>query len=165
MPRSNVRRATASDEEFARINDGPLPLDSPGSYTDTDVRPGDELWYELVATMWDGAEERVCGDGPVHVSIGGAMGLSLSPPAPNPFRETTSFEFAVPLDGARVSLRVFDVTGRLVATLADEWMDRGRRTRTWDGMDGRGAPVAAGVYFCSLEIDGAVVVQKTMVLR
>lgn len=160
----DVRRATASDEEFVRLNDEPLPLDSPGSHVDTDVRPGDELWYELVATMWDGTEERVCGE-PVHVSVGGAMGLALSPPAPNPFRETTSFEFAVPLDAARVSLTVFDVSGRLVAALADEWVDRGRRTRTWDGRDDRGAPVAAGVYFCSLEVDGAVVVQKTMVLR
>jgi len=115
--------------------------------------------------MWNGSEERVCGDVPVHVSVGGAMGLALSPPVPNPFRETTSFEFAVPLDGARVSVRVFDVGGRLVATLADELMDRGRRTRTWDGRDDRGAAVAAGVYFCSLEVDGAVVVQKTMVLR
>jgi hypothetical protein len=160
-----IRRATAADEGFVRLNDQPLPPDSPGSYIDADVRAGDELWYELIATMWDGGEERVCGDGPVHVSIGGAMGLALSPPAPNPFRETTSFEFAVPVDGARVSLRVFDVTGRLVATLADECMDRGRRTRTWHGRDDRGAPVAAGVYFCSLDVDGAVVVQKTMVLR
>jgi hypothetical protein len=160
----DVRRATASDEEFVTLNDDPLALDSPGSYVDTDVRPGDELWYELVATAWDGTEERVPG-GPVHVSVGGALGIGLSPPAPNPFRETTSFEFAVPVDGARVSLRVFDVSGRLVATLADERLDRGRRIRTWDGRDDRGAPVAAGVYFCSLEVDGAVVVQKTMVLR
>ena len=44
-------------------------------------------------------------------------------------------------------------------------MDRGRRTRSWDGRDDAGRAVAAGVYFGALEVEGAVVVQKVTVLR
>jgi hypothetical protein len=159
----SVWRATAAGEDFTRLNDELLGLESPGFYLDRDVRPGDELWYTLVATAWDGSESPV-GDA-VRVRVSGAAGLALSPPMPNPVRDTASFELTVPVDGARVALRVFDLSGRLVATVVDEWMDRGRRTRRWDGRDDAGHPVAAGVYFGALDVDGAVVVQKVTVVR
>jgi hypothetical protein len=159
----SVWRATAAGEEFVRLNGELLGLDSPGSFLDADVRPGDDLWYRLVATGWDGSETAV-GE-VVRVRVSGAAGLALSPPMPNPLRDSASFELTVPVDGARVALRVFDLSGRLVATVADEWMDRGRRTRSWDGRDDAGRAVAAGVYFGALEVEGAVVVQKVTVLR
>ncbi|MBP2680808.1 MAG: putative aminopeptidase, partial [Candidatus Krumholzibacteriota bacterium] len=45
--------------------------------------------------------------------------LELSQNHPNPFNPSTTIRFAVPAPGSRVSLRVYDVTGRLVATLVD----------------------------------------------
>ncbi|MBD3347946.1 MAG: T9SS type A sorting domain-containing protein, partial [Candidatus Eisenbacteria bacterium] len=76
--------------------------------------------------------------------------LALSPNYPNPFGPSTTVRFELP-EPARVSLRVYDVSGRLVRELADAQMPAGSHVRTWDGRDGGGRPVAAGVYFCRFE--------------
>ena len=47
----------------------------------------------------------------------------------------------------RVEVRVFDVSGRLVRTLADRRFTAGRHALTWDGADDSGRQVARGVYF------------------
>lgn len=160
----NILRATSEGQEFKLLNDDPLAPDSTGSFIDTDVCPGDELWYRLVATMPDGSEERV-GPESVHVAVEGELAAFLGEPNPNPFRDRMTLEFSVPHGGADVALRVFDVAGRLVATLADEWMGSGRHERSWDGTDRSGRCVAAGVYCCLLERAGARRIRKTVLLR
>ena len=47
----------------------------------------------------------------------------------------------------RVEVKVFDVSGRLVRTLADRSFAAGRHTLTWDGADNDGRMVPRGVYF------------------
>ena len=47
----------------------------------------------------------------------------------------------------RVEVKVFDVSGRLVRTLADRQFAAGRHSLTWDGADSQGRQVARGVYF------------------
>jgi hypothetical protein len=47
----------------------------------------------------------------------------------------------------RVEVKVFDVSGRLVRTLADRSFAAGRHTLTWDGVDNDGRMVPRGVYF------------------
>lgn len=47
-------------------------------------------------------------------------------------------------------LRVVDIAGRAVRSLAVGSAVRGRHELTWDGMDAEGAPVPGGVYFLHL---------------
>ncbi len=84
------------------------------------------------------------GQGPVAARIG------LRPNSPNPFVGRTSIGFDLPRSG-RVSLRVYDVSGRLVRTLADQTMEAGYHAMDWDGRDDGGASLQAGLYFCRLE--------------
>ena len=70
---------------------------------------------------------------------------------PNPFNPSTSFSFTLPID-KRVSVRIYDVTGRLVRTLVnDEWFAAGTHLATWEGTTDGGSPVASGSYFYTLE--------------
>ena len=70
---------------------------------------------------------------------------------PNPFNPSTSFEFTLPLD-KRVSVRIYDVSGRLVRTLVNgEYFAEGTHTVTWNGRDDGGQPVASGAYIYTLE--------------
>jgi hypothetical protein len=71
---------------------------------------------------------------------------------PNPFSPATSIAFDLPAAG-RATLRVLDVAGRTVRTLADGQFGSGRHDVTWDGTDGSAGPVAAGVYFYRLETE------------
>jgi hypothetical protein len=68
----------------------------------------------------------------------------------NPFRLGTSVSLAMPEPGAaRVS--VYDVQGRLVRTLSDGEFAAGVHRIAWDGQDGSGRSVGAGVYLVRLE--------------
>jgi hypothetical protein len=48
-------------------------------------------------------------------------------------------------------LRIFDAAGREVGRPVDAVLESGVLETTWDGRDGRGARVPAGVYFYRLE--------------
>jgi len=70
---------------------------------------------------------------------------------PNPFNPQTTIAFELPNEQA-VSLRIFDVSGRLVRELVDgEIYAQGRSEVTWNGRDDDGRQVAAGVYFYRLD--------------
>jgi FlgD Ig-like domain len=74
---------------------------------------------------------------------------SLSQNYPNPFNPQTTIAFSVKERG-RVRLAVYDVSGALVRTLANEDFAAGLHTATWDGRNDAGQPVASGVYFYKL---------------
>ncbi len=76
---------------------------------------------------------------------------------PNPFNPGTSFEFRISSLGF-VSLKIFDVLGREVATLVNEVRPAGVHTIRWDA-----ASLPSGVYYYRLRA-GAFVEAKKMVL-
>ncbi len=69
---------------------------------------------------------------------------------PNPFNPSTTIRFAVPKND-RVSVRIYDVAGRLVKELLDEHRAAGEHSLLWRGRDNADRVVAAGVYFVRLE--------------
>ncbi|MCY4233467.1 MAG: T9SS type A sorting domain-containing protein [Bacteroidetes bacterium] len=70
---------------------------------------------------------------------------------PNPFNPSTTFSFTLPLD-KRVSVRIYDMTGRLVRTLINnEAYISGTHSVTWNGQNDGGASVASGQYIYTLE--------------
>jgi len=82
---------------------------------------------------------------------------------PNPFNPQTTIAFDLP-GQATVSLRVFDVAGRLVKTLiGGEAYPSGRHETVWNGRDGVGRQMASGTYFYRLEA-GEFQETKRMVL-
>ena len=58
--------------------------------------------------------------------------------------------------GGRVTLRVFDMSGRLVRTLVDANQRPGVYTARWNGRNDRGLKVASGRYFYRLAVGNAV---------
>ena len=92
-------------------------------------------------------------------------GWGLAQNVPNPFNPVTRIRFDVVPGGARVTLRVFDVEGRLVRTLVDGFEAEGERTAVWDGSDSRGYPVASGLYFYRLEAPDFVETRKMLLLK
>ncbi len=83
---------------------------------------------------------------------------------PNPFnpRVQISFELAEATSGR---LRVFDLTGRQVAELANGRLERGRNVFVWSGTDARNQPLGSGVYLASLETGGQPQTLKLVMLR
>jgi flagellar hook assembly protein FlgD len=73
---------------------------------------------------------------------------------PNPFNPATAIGFDVAAD-ARVTLRIFNASGRLARTLVSvEGLPAGRYRARWDGRDDAGREAASGVYFARLIVAG-----------
>jgi hypothetical protein len=84
---------------------------------------------------------------------------------PNPFNPTTDIDYDVPASGGRVSIRVYDLAGRLVRTLVDADQAPGRKTVTWYGRDDRGRSVATGMYFYRMKAPGFSKTRKLTLIR
>jgi hypothetical protein len=91
----------------------------------------------------------------------GPVGLVLAQNRPNPFGRSTTVAFSL-LREETVDLRVFDVTGRVVARLASGRFPAGDHELEWTGVDTRGRRVSAGIYFVRL-VAGDVEVTRKMV--
>jgi hypothetical protein len=83
---------------------------------------------------------------------------------PNPFNPQTTATYSIPRPGV-VHLRIYDVRGRHVRTLAEREMIAGEHSTAWDGRDGRGRQVASGVYFLRLESPGGTLTNRIVLLK
>ena len=77
---------------------------------------------------------------------------------PNPFNPSTTIGFKLATD-SHISVSVFDVLGRKVATLTDQPYSRGTHQITWDA-----SAVSSGQYIYRMEADGKLIGSKAMVL-
>ena len=78
---------------------------------------------------------------------------------PNPFNPVTKISFDLPKTGL-VSLKVFDVLGKEVATLVNEVKNPGSYIVDFDG-----ASLSSGTYFYRLESNGFVSTKKMMLIK
>jgi len=69
---------------------------------------------------------------------------------PNPFREATSIRYQLPAD-SRVSVEVYNVSGRKVKTLVAEVQKADRYVLEWNGLSDAGNPVSPGVYIYKMK--------------
>ena len=84
---------------------------------------------------------------------------------PNLFNPTTVIRYDVPVGGGRVTLKIYDVAGRLVRTLVDGVEASGEKRVTWYGRNNRGSRVATGVYFYRMTGPGFTKTRKMVLLQ
>jgi len=90
--------------------------------------------------------------------------LALDQNRPNPFNPSTEIRFSLAKQGD-VTVKVYDVNGRLVRTLVAGVLPAGPHAVTWKGDDDRGARAASGLYFCRLQAPGGTLVRKMTLLK
>jgi hypothetical protein len=125
--------------------------------TQTPVDRADHLYDILLWLQNAVGPPTATGDHPAYA-------FSLSQNRPNPFNPATTIEYTVARRG-RVSLRVYDVAGRLARTLVDDDKDAGVHRATWDGRNDGGGRVASGVYFYRLASGRKVITKKMVLLK
>jgi phosphatidylserine/phosphatidylglycerophosphate/cardiolipin synthase-like enzyme len=92
-------------------------------------------------------------------------GLTLHQNVPNPFNPSTAISFENRSRG-RMSLRIYDATGRLVRTLFDNRnLDAGFHQVGWDGKNEHGEIVASGVYLYRLDGEKESQTRKMLLLK
>jgi hypothetical protein len=83
---------------------------------------------------------------------------------PNPFRAQTTIAFDLP-EQTDVTLTVYDVMGRKVATLVDRSMPAGPHAVAWNGHSDQGSKLASGVYFYRLRAGETSYTERMTIVR
>ncbi len=163
------------DSHKIQFLDGSLSFHSASSWMDwsicvsagpVNLSPGDSTVFAVVIlggedladiqANCDSAQARY-----PHIGVEEKPDGSTEPPAlfsisklyPQPFSSMVTIEYTVPRESS-VSLRVYDVCGRLVKTIINKKHSPGIYRAKWDGKTKYGNKGAAGVYFCRLVVNG-----------
>jgi hypothetical protein len=112
-------------------------------------------------------------------STSGRLQEALLVGSPNPFRDTVTIEYEIPSrvtdeegvehelpsGGEQASVKVYNVAGRLVATLVDQPHGVGKYRTGWVARNDDGNLVASGVYYVKLQIGRRSVTMRMVQLR
>ncbi|NIM19345.1 MAG: T9SS type A sorting domain-containing protein [Candidatus Latescibacteria bacterium] len=141
--------------------------DDTGAFFDAILNPAEEAGSVLSA---ESAER--------FWKTAGKLPEDLLSGSPNPFREQTTLYFEVPSiletdDGTELrlrgsvetSLKVYDVTGRLVSVLVDDVYGHGSYQSDWHAIDEYGNPVASGVYYVKLQLGKRYITKRIILLK
>jgi hypothetical protein len=151
----NERLSEAFDPQVGWPNQNKM-----GDYFDMD---SDELGFRLAwAATFNGEQDVYYGRKTLDATAAGEShpaSLALLATDPNPFSLSTAIRYDVPSD-AFVTLKVYDILGRWVATLVSgEHLAGSYETR----LDGR--TLAGGVYFCRLSAGASHATLKLLRLK
>ncbi len=83
---------------------------------------------------------------------------------PNPFKRNTTISYHIS-EKSSIRIAIYDISGKMIATLADRIHLPGSYSCIWDGNDMSGSPVNSGIYFCRLISSGTVRTAKLIVTR
>jgi photosystem II stability/assembly factor-like uncharacterized protein len=83
---------------------------------------------------------------------------------PNPSKALTAIRYSLRAE-SKVSLQLFDISGRLVKTLVNESKNSGNYSVIWNRTDDNNRKVGEGVYFCILKTSGGFIKQKILMVK
>ena len=98
----------------------------------------------------------------LEVNLPGKFELSQN--YPNPFNPSTKFRYALP-EGRNVKVVVYDLNGRRIAELVNNYQNAGTYEVTWNGKNDNGVHVASGTYIYRIDAGNFNQVQKMILLK
>ena len=128
----------------------------PDSVLDTSSAPFIKLMGESAGSLTDGWTISGWDEEPVQFASEDRSLLSASP---NPFNLRSLVSFFLPSAG-HVRLSIYDIAGREVVTLVEDFRPAGRYTAEWDA-----GGMSSGVYFARLEAGRQAQVVKMLLVK
>ena len=132
------------------FGDKPWPLlGSDVSYSDI-LLPAKERYENSIATG-------------IRMAIPTAKELRLTV-YPNPFNPVTNISYDLP-KSAVVEVKIYDINGKLISILIDEYQEKGERIISWASKDSNGQRVPSGLYLIVLKSDNTIKSKKVLLLK
>jgi len=157
-----VLRSTSTQGPFAAVS----PLirsNADGRYEWTDHSDLEAMRYFY--RLQDQAVDGRCNEHEVvQVLIPRPTHFEMAQNYPNPFNSSTVIAFQLPA-AELVTLKIYDISGRWVATLLDGVMTPGYHKAVWNARNSLDQEVAGGVYHCVLSTRTLRVSKKMILLR
>ena len=133
--------------------------------------PDDGLYFDVIFTSFSGGNS---GGGfsyirtPV-VSLGlddklNPIRFFVSNNYPNPFNPVTTLRYDLP-ENSMVNIRVYDMLGRQVKELVNNYQNAGFKSIIWNATNDFGKPAAAGVYLYKIQAGDYVQIKKMVLLK
>ena len=162
--KSEERASTALGMTWQKIGfvQGHGNSNSPKSYSFTDnlalAHNLNLLQYRLKQIDFDGKYEY---SNVVEVKVEMPTQFSLAQNYPNPFNPETTIKYQLPVSG-HVTLKVFDMLGKEVATLVDEYKQAGTHNSQFSILNSQ---LASGTYLYQLKAGGFVLTKKFLLMK
>jgi hypothetical protein len=86
----------------------------------------------------------------------------LSQNSPNPFNTETTISYSIPVNN-NVSIEIYNIQGKKIKTLVNEYQASGNHSVVWNGKDDKGKAVSIGIYYYNIKA-GKFFSTKKMVL-
>lgn len=83
---------------------------------------------------------------------------------PNPFNPSTTIEYTIPRANV-VTIRIYDITGRIVRVFENGLQEAGDHRTLWDGRNNVEQLVASGMYIYEIRFEGSVLARKMMLMK
>ncbi|MCX6152247.1 MAG: T9SS type A sorting domain-containing protein [Ignavibacteriales bacterium] len=83
---------------------------------------------------------------------------------PNPFNPTTTISYNLPEEG-RITIKIFDILGREVRTLVNDFKNTGSYSAVWDSKDNYNNEVSSGIYFYNIKFKDNSITKKMILVR
>jgi hypothetical protein len=144
--------------------------DSTGNWqiTVTGVAGGDSLTATTIDVNDNTSEFSLCEE---VLTVGAGVDRDAARAAelramvgPNPSTGAVTIGYSTPVAG-RVSIRVYDVSGRLVRNLIDGYKPKGEYQVIWDGKDDLSRQPASGIYLIRLDCAGSSAATKLALIK
>ncbi len=99
-----------------------------------------------------------------YVAINIADSFGLLSNYPNPFNPETRIDYSLLTEG-NVSINVYDMQGRMVTTLVNDFRASGNYSVVWNGTNQNSEALPSGIYLVKMVSAGQVVTQKVTLLK
>lgn len=157
-----IERKSVNDAQWTKIGfvEGNGTTNEPKKYTFTDAKLETGKYnYRLKQIDYNNSSTVYDLNNAIEIGIPNKPELSQN--YPNPFNPVTRIDYNLPYNG-NVSLKIYDITGRQIATLVNEIQTAGYYTIQFDASN-----FASGTYFYSIITDdeqNSFVMTKRMIL-
>jgi hypothetical protein len=166
---AGIKIYKAMYERFAPAGDNIIAVFPPsdGSFTDTDVLPGETYYYKMAIIDFAG---NITYTPAVYSTITSVSDVDNIPDQillkqnyPNPFNPSTSIEFSIPT-AMTIDLKLFDVLGNELAEIARGDYVAGNHNIEFNSNSVRGG-LSSGIYFYTLKAGSFALTKKLILLK
>ena len=159
----------SNDDHFPQAyDDGNAIYQGTGQqFDDTSIPPVGPMFYTVFAHNTSGSYSTPTSESQTNIFFNSAGIEERNLPDnigylncyPNPFNAQSTISFSIAKAG-KVEIAIYDITGRLVETVADEYYAAGEHSVIWNGDN-----YSSGTYFAKLTAGSGTVSSKLVLLK
>ena len=126
------------------------------SFTDENLEPEIEYFYRVSGyvgywTNYSNTVSVMIESLDLNDNFAMPMDYKIHQNYPNPFNPMTTLSYDLP-EGGPVRIAIYDMRGKIVKNLLNDYQDAGPRSIKWDATNDQGKQVSAGMYIYRIEI-------------